>query len=461
MPKLQRIYAIEFEIGWRGNNRDEITSYNPEQILYVAYPTTLQMNIEMNPFSQMGTGKFVIYNLNENSRALLYKDNFDQKKYVTMRLYAGYDQGSFQLCFAGDFRQCYSYRESGSVDFLTVIEATNIEYIFRHGYAGYTFAKGTPPEMLIKTLLGDIPNVEIGYISPTLTANQYEQTYWGKTFDLIKETFSGYQVIVENNQLNIIASDEVLPSSIPVISSKTGLLGSPKRSGMVIDVQMLFEPGIICGQSAQLISDTLPYLNNTYKVMAYGHNGIISPTQSGKLITNVTLSLGGYIFQQLKKLTEQQQAQKAGSSAPQTGWTKPTSGGTITSAFGYRQSFETSTGKSSSNHKGIDIGIPMRTSVVACNNGIVQFAGSQSGYGYTVQIDHGKNKEGKTIISQYSHLDEFKCSTGQSVGSGQQIALSGGVGPAYKAGSSTGPHLHFEIRENGIPVNPSKYIGNY
>jgi len=95
---------------------------------------------------------------------------------------------------------------------------------------------------------------------------------------------------------------------------------------------------------------------------------------------------------------------------------------------------------------GIDIGIPPGTIVRAIADGRVAFAGGDAccSYGYYVDIDHGDG-----ITTRYGHLTYVPAFTaGQVVHAGDPIGLSGSTG------NSTGPHLHFEVRLNGLPVNP-------
>lgn len=104
-------------------------------------------------------------------------------------------------------------------------------------------------------------------------------------------------------------------------------------------------------------------------------------------------------------------------------------------------------------HTGIDIGGTYGASIVAANDGTVIYAGWQDGYGYTVIIDHGV-LDGKGITTLYAHCSSIAVRSGQGVKKEQIIAKVGSTG------LSTGPHLHFEIRENGVPVNPinNKYL---
>lgn len=132
-----------------------------------------------------------------------------------------------------------------------------------------------------------------------------------------------------------------------------------------------------------------------------------------------------------------------GTKIPPT-YIKPISGGRITDGFGSR----TSTMKGmSSYHKAVDWGVPSGTSVVASCGGTVTHAGWMSSYGYCVFINHPDGRQ-----TRYAHLSRVLVSKGQTVSQGQKIGLSGNTGV------STGPHLHFEMRINGVAVNPLNYI---
>jgi murein DD-endopeptidase MepM/ murein hydrolase activator NlpD len=86
-------------------------------------------------------------------------------------------------------------------------------------------------------------------------------------------------------------------------------------------------------------------------------------------------------------------------------------------------------------HKGIDIGVPVGTPVLAAADGVVTFVGQQSGYGNHVEI---RDTDGS--VTTYSHLSAFDATVGQPVKAGQLVARSGNTG------HSTGPHLHFEVK---------------
>jgi murein DD-endopeptidase MepM/ murein hydrolase activator NlpD len=98
-------------------------------------------------------------------------------------------------------------------------------------------------------------------------------------------------------------------------------------------------------------------------------------------------------------------------------------------------------------HTGIDIGAPYGSSVFAASGGRVVFAGSMSGYGNAIVVDHGGG-----VGTTYNHLSGFSVGQGSSVSRGQTI---GSVGCT---GYCTGPHLHFEVRIGGSPVDPMPYL---
>jgi murein DD-endopeptidase MepM/ murein hydrolase activator NlpD len=98
-------------------------------------------------------------------------------------------------------------------------------------------------------------------------------------------------------------------------------------------------------------------------------------------------------------------------------------------------------------HSGLDIAVPSGTQVKAADGGKVLISGWNGGYGYYIAIDHGNG-----ISTAYAHNSRLLVKEGDVVYQGQVIAGSGSTG------LSTGPHLHFEVRINGAPVDPVKYL---
>ncbi len=116
----------------------------------------------------------------------------------------------------------------------------------------------------------------------------------------------------------------------------------------------------------------------------------------------------------------------------------------ITSGFGIR--IDPFTGRRA-RHTGIDIGAPMRTAIRAAGGGRVTYAGFRPAYGYTVEIDHGNG-----LSTRYGHASRVLVRRGDVVLPEQIIALVGSTG------RSTGPHVHFEVLRNGVPVEPRTFL---
>ena len=118
--------------------------------------------------------------------------------------------------------------------------------------------------------------------------------------------------------------------------------------------------------------------------------------------------------------------------------------GWITSGFGIRKSPFTGKPKM---HEGLDIAARTGTPVTACADGIVSRAETVAGYGKLVVIDHGYGYK-----TYYAHNSKIFVKVGQRVKRGEKISAVGNTG------SSTGSHCHYEVRRNGIPVNPRKFL---
>ena len=147
---------------------------------------------------------------------------------------------------------------------------------------------------------------------------------------------------------------------------------------------------------------------------------------------------------------QQQQQQQTGGGGGSTAvsltglkWPVP-SCSIITSRFGYRTS---PTAGASSYHGGLDIGAGQGATIVAAGSGTVILASYNGGYGNCVMINHGNG-----IVTLYGHMESISVSSGQQVSKGQTIGKVGSTGVA------TGPHCHFEIRVNGVQVDPAPYF---
>ncbi len=129
--------------------------------------------------------------------------------------------------------------------------------------------------------------------------------------------------------------------------------------------------------------------------------------------------------------------------------------GPITSPYGWRIHPTYGTKKF---HDGVDIGVPVNTSVQATTSGKVVMSQWYNGYGKYIEIDHGNN-----IHSFYGHLNSCDVKVGDYVKTGQIVAKSGNTAGIGKNGKimTTGPHLHFGVHKNGQPINPLDFVRDF
>lgn len=123
---------------------------------------------------------------------------------------------------------------------------------------------------------------------------------------------------------------------------------------------------------------------------------------------------------------------------------RPIKWGWMSSAYGHRT--DPFTGKRAW-HAGVDFAGKEDSDIVAVASGVVTWSGKRYGYGNLVEVNHG---DGYT--TRYAHCKELKAAVGDVVEKGQVLASMGSTG------RSTGPHVHYEVRKQGKPVNPKKYI---
>lgn len=116
----------------------------------------------------------------------------------------------------------------------------------------------------------------------------------------------------------------------------------------------------------------------------------------------------------------------------------------FTSGFGVRR--DPINGRRT-NHFGIDFAAAWASPITATASGVVKFAGTRSGFGRVVEIDHGNG-----FVTRYAHLNRY------TVKKGQKVKLHDKIGELGSSGRSTGPHVHYEILYNGKPRNPQRFI---
>ena len=116
----------------------------------------------------------------------------------------------------------------------------------------------------------------------------------------------------------------------------------------------------------------------------------------------------------------------------------------FTSGFGVRR--DPLNGRRA-NHHGIDFAAAWASPITATADGVVKFAGTRSGFGRVVEINHGNG-----FVTRYAHMKRYTVKTGQ------KVSLHDKIGELGNSGRSTGPHIHYEILYKGRPINPRRFI---
>ena len=185
--------------------------------------------------------------------------------------------------------------------------------------------------------------------------------------------------------------------------------------------------------------------------LAYGiKQKLEGPTDigsEGKLVPSFAESLEDYNFLQSTKVLSLPGHRSRGLLAPSGMqpdlW--PVEGRLI-GAFGRRTDPFSGEGAM---HMGVDIGAPTGTPVRVTADGVVVYAQMESGYGKLIRVDHGNG-----IETYYAHLSKFYVNVGQDVHRGEIIGLVGSTGRV------TAPHLHYEVRRAGAPMNPAHFLAS-
>jgi hypothetical protein len=310
MQKFDRVYSLSVEVD-NGVNTSPLlyAKKNGEPVNFLAnknvtitLPFTIEFEINRGGAPTAQTATFRIYNLGEVTRNAIQRDTFTFTDFRAIQFRAGYwsPAGNFMpLVFNGTVKTAYSYRRG--VDFITEIQAydggwqmSNINQVSLTLEAGST---GTETITRISQLMTGLTGAPIVGNYPV--ANKRGEVLFGNAWQLI-QLKSGFTAIIDNGQVKALNRNEVIAGQIPLISSATGLLGSPQRTDATLDFEMIFEPRLTLYQLVRLESSTQPIYNRNWKVMAIQHRGTISPRVGGDALTKVQLFFNDTIFKEIQ-----------------------------------------------------------------------------------------------------------------------------------------------------------------
>lgn len=235
-----------------------------------------------------------IYNLAPTTRSKIFQDAFqiNPSKWKFVKLEAGYGDDLTPI-FMGRILQAYSFHKGGQTDVVTEIQAQALDMF--DCQASYTFEAGTTFKDALQTMVsGSMPNIKIGNVGNLEGTFQTPTTFDGNAMENISK-LTGGNAFVDNDQLNVLMSNEVIDVPVPVITQANGLLDTPNRRDANLEVKMLFEPSIIVGQLMEIQSGVQSDFNGQFKVMGFTHDCTISGAEAGSRTTTVNLYIGPFL----------------------------------------------------------------------------------------------------------------------------------------------------------------------
>ncbi len=285
--KFGRTYSMRIQVD------DELNAVE------IHYPLTLEFEVVRNTFASANTGRFTIYNLGEDTRRRVYHDRYDMLTYRQIILQAGYEsQNNTPLAtiFQGNVRSAYSYRRKENST--TVLDCWDGGYAIVNGQISESIAPTLSASDVIKRLIQAMPNVSAGTVNVPDVKNTRGYSFFGNIWDIIRRSAGNNTAFIDSEKVNVVTQGTyVTPvGGIPLVTSATGLLGTPRKLGALLEVDMIFEPRISVNQIVQLESEET-YYSGEYAVMGITHRGTISGAVCGKAITTLSLWLGTQALQ--------------------------------------------------------------------------------------------------------------------------------------------------------------------
>lgn len=285
LNKFQRNYELTVQ-----GNDGNLHTFN--------YPLTLDFQVKRNVLSSANTGNFRIYNLGQNTRDQVFKDQFSQSlSFRSLILKAGYGN-TIPVIFNGNVKMAQSYRLDRSVNFITEIEGYDYGWVMVNAKSSFNISGNVTTRQIINQLIKDLQMAVPGNgLSVGAISNKFDTTYTtrgisvvGSSWDNLQK-FTNNQTYIDNGNVYCLFENDVFEGDLTVIDSETGLLGTPKKADRLITMEILFEPRLSIGQQISLQSRSLTQFNGNYKVVGIEHQGTISGAVGGQCKTIVSALL--------------------------------------------------------------------------------------------------------------------------------------------------------------------------
>jgi hypothetical protein len=264
-----------------------------DEYLEIRSPYTIEFVITRNNLSKSNEATFTIYNLGSVNRAKLIKDSQDYNLEANRRaiqFFAGYAESQTELiprCFNGTIRRAYSVRQGS--DYRTVIEAYDGMPSFSTQMMSGNISLGQTSKDAIKKMAKQLDGVDKVTVGNSFTevAKRYTAIL-GSPQDVFNEMSNG-KTYIDDGSLYALGTGEVVDSEIRLINYENGLLGTPKRADLTVEIEMIFESRIRPMQLIELQSVTENGFSGVYQVTGIIHRGTISGAVGGDCRTVLTM----------------------------------------------------------------------------------------------------------------------------------------------------------------------------
>lgn len=279
------------------------------EIHTIRYPTTCIFDTQRRASSGINSGHFMLYNLDPDVLRDIAFDFYIDSERRSFQFFAGYATEGFEaLISQGNVRSAFFYREGPDVITDIVIQdggfmAQKAQIIRSRAFP---WNERTEAEEVVQTLFPF--GITLGAIGSLVgeTNKATRGIKWGgSTWDQLKDfaAHRGGTAFVDFEKVYMLAEDDVLavPGEIPELNETTGMIGTPRRSGWIVDAQMLFEPSLILRQLMKIKSEINTSIVGTFAVQTICHRGIISGAKDGGVLTALRLQGSPNQFRQVQR----------------------------------------------------------------------------------------------------------------------------------------------------------------
>ncbi len=288
--KFKRNYVLTVE-----------TAPRSSEYITIKPPFTIEFDVQRNALSSANVCKFTIYNLSQKNRDRILKDWMNPSDIRKVYFNAGYGDGpNFPLVFTGYISLAQSVRRG--VDFLTNIECFDGGDAYSNANLSNTqFSKGTSNKTIVQNMISQMKpyGVEMGAVGDIPGTISRGNSFAGNAIESIQAITGGADnsgFFIDNGKANYLSDNEhIAATDIPVISSASGLLGTPVREQTFLTFDILFEPRLFIGQKIKLDSLTAKNYNTYYKVISLHHRGMISESVCGNATTTIGVYHAGFL----------------------------------------------------------------------------------------------------------------------------------------------------------------------